>query len=82
MDFLQKYFYRVFELPLPRNAQKRAKKKSEKKKSGGLVGSSKVNQIYVEVRPLFFLVPLDIVIIDTHVIHTNTNTESICDLSG
>jgi hypothetical protein len=35
MDFLQKYFYRVFELPLPRNAQKRAKKKIEKKKVGG-----------------------------------------------
>jgi hypothetical protein len=35
MDFLQKYFYRVFELRLPRNAQKRAKKKSEKKKVGG-----------------------------------------------
>jgi hypothetical protein len=27
MDFLQKYFYGVFELPLPRNAQKRTKKK-------------------------------------------------------
>jgi hypothetical protein len=34
MDFFQKYVYRVFELPLPRNAQKRAKKKSEKKKWG------------------------------------------------
>jgi hypothetical protein len=32
MDFLQKYFYGVFELPLPRNAQKRTKKKSQEKK--------------------------------------------------
>jgi hypothetical protein len=41
MDFLQKYFYGVFELPLPRNAQKRTKKKSQEKKSrmvGGWVG--------------------------------------------
>jgi hypothetical protein len=30
MDFLQKYFYGVFELPLPRNAQKGTKKKSRK----------------------------------------------------
>jgi hypothetical protein len=28
MDFLQKYWYGVFELPLPRNAQKRTKKKA------------------------------------------------------
>jgi hypothetical protein len=39
MDFLQKYVYGVFELPLPRNAQKRTKTKSqEKKKSEGWVG--------------------------------------------
>jgi hypothetical protein len=39
MDFLRTYFYGVFELPLPRNAQKRTKKKSRKKKSdGGWVG--------------------------------------------
>jgi hypothetical protein len=39
MDFLQKYFYGVFELPLPRNAQKRTKKKSREQKSdGGWVG--------------------------------------------
>jgi hypothetical protein len=35
MDFLQKYFYRVFELPLPRNAKNVLKKKSEEKKVGG-----------------------------------------------
>jgi hypothetical protein len=34
MDFLQKYVYGVFELPLPRNAQKRTKKKSQEKKVG------------------------------------------------
>jgi hypothetical protein len=34
MDFLQKYFYGVFELPLPRNAQNVLKKKSD----GGWVG--------------------------------------------
>jgi hypothetical protein len=34
MDFLQKYFYRVIELPLPRNAQKRTKKNSREKKVG------------------------------------------------
>jgi hypothetical protein len=44
MDFLQKYVYGVFELPLPtwpRNAQKRTKTKSQEKKSrmvGGWVG--------------------------------------------
>jgi hypothetical protein len=52
MDFLQNYFYRVFELPLPRNAQKRTLKKV-KEKYLGLVCSSKVNQIYVEVYYLF-----------------------------
>jgi hypothetical protein len=31
MDFLQKYLYGVFELPLPRNARKRTKKNAEKK---------------------------------------------------
>jgi hypothetical protein len=39
MDFLQKYFYGVFELALPRNARKRTKKKGKKKMSdGGWVG--------------------------------------------
>jgi hypothetical protein len=39
MDFLQKYLYGVFELTLPRNAQKRTKKKSQgKKKVGWRVG--------------------------------------------
>jgi hypothetical protein len=33
MDFLQKHFNGVFELPLPRNAQKRTLKKKKKKKS-------------------------------------------------
>ena len=39
MDFLLKHFYGVFELPLPRNAQKRTKKKvkGEKKSDGGWV---------------------------------------------
>jgi hypothetical protein len=54
MDFLQKYFNGVFELPLPRNAQKRAKKKAKKKNVLGLVGSLKVNEIYVKVRHIFF----------------------------
>jgi hypothetical protein len=41
MDFLQKYVYDVFELPLPRNAQKRTKKqKSREKKVGWWVGGS------------------------------------------
>jgi hypothetical protein len=31
MDFLQKYFYGVFELPLPRNAQNVLKKQAKKK---------------------------------------------------
>jgi hypothetical protein len=39
MDFLQKYFYGVFELPLLRNAKKRTKKKS-RKKVGWWVGGS------------------------------------------
>jgi hypothetical protein len=38
MDFLQKYLYGVFELPLPRNAQKRTKKTAKKKKVGWWVG--------------------------------------------
>jgi hypothetical protein len=33
MDFLQKRFYGIFELPLPRNAQKRTKKKFKGTKS-------------------------------------------------
>jgi hypothetical protein len=33
MDFLQKYVHGVFELPLPRNAQKRTKKKKSRNKS-------------------------------------------------
>jgi hypothetical protein len=33
MDFLQKYFDGVFEIPLPRNAQKRTKRKCQGKKS-------------------------------------------------
>jgi hypothetical protein len=41
MDFLQKYFYGVFELPLPRNAQKRTKKKL-RKKVGWWVGGSEI----------------------------------------
>jgi hypothetical protein len=41
MDFLQKYFYGVFELPLPRNAQKRTKQKIQgEKKFGWWVGGS------------------------------------------
>jgi hypothetical protein len=36
-DFLPKYFCGDFELPLPRNAQKRTKKKSQEKK-GQMVG--------------------------------------------
>jgi hypothetical protein len=40
MDFLQKYVYDVFELPLPRNAQKRTNKKAKKKKVGWWVGGS------------------------------------------
>jgi hypothetical protein len=39
MDFLQKHYYGVFELPLPGNSQKRTKKKSRKQNSaGGWVG--------------------------------------------
>jgi hypothetical protein len=38
MDFLQKHLYGVFELPLPRNAQKRTKK--NKTKLGWWVGGS------------------------------------------
>jgi hypothetical protein len=57
MDFLQKCFYRVFDLPLPRNAQKRTKIKSQLKNHLGLVGSSKVNQIYVEVRDFVLRAP-------------------------
>jgi hypothetical protein len=42
MYFLQKYFNGVFELPLPRNAQKRTKKKIKKKKFGWWVGGSEI----------------------------------------
>jgi hypothetical protein len=37
MDLWQKHFCGVFELPLPRNAQKRTKKNQEKKLDGGWV---------------------------------------------
>jgi hypothetical protein len=40
MDFLQKYFNGVFELPFPRNAQKRTKTKVKGKKVGWRVGGS------------------------------------------
>jgi hypothetical protein len=36
MDFFAKIFYGVFELPLPRNAQKRTKKKVKKKIKWGV----------------------------------------------
>jgi hypothetical protein len=42
MDFLQKCVYGVLELPLPRNAQKRTKKKSRKQKFGWWVGGSEI----------------------------------------
>jgi hypothetical protein len=56
--FVGEIFYRVCELPSPRNAQerdKKIKKKSKKLKKSqenisGLVGCSKANQIYVGVR--------------------------------
>jgi hypothetical protein len=38
---LQKYFCGVFELPLPKNTQKRTKKKVNKKKSQ-MVGGSEI----------------------------------------
>jgi hypothetical protein len=60
MDFLQKYFYRVFELPLHRETPKNVLKKKVRKKSGGLVGSSKANQIYAEVRHFCFECPSDL----------------------
>jgi hypothetical protein len=41
-DFLPKYFNGVFELPLPRNAQKRTKKKNQEKKVGWWVGGSEI----------------------------------------
>jgi hypothetical protein len=40
MDFLQKHVHGVFELSLPRNAQKRTKNKFKKKKVGWWVGGS------------------------------------------
>jgi hypothetical protein len=36
MGFLQKYFNGVFELPLPRNAQKRTRKKVKKQNNLGV----------------------------------------------
>jgi hypothetical protein len=47
-EMFVKHFYRIFLLPLPKNAQKRTTKKA-KEMYLGLVGSSKGNQIYVEV---------------------------------
>jgi hypothetical protein len=41
MDFLQKHFSGVFELPLPRNARKRTVKKTREKKVGWWVGGSR-----------------------------------------
>jgi hypothetical protein len=38
-DFFGDFFYRVFELPSPRNAQKRDKKKSREKVGFGLVSN-------------------------------------------
>jgi hypothetical protein len=36
MDFLQKHFYGVFELPLPRNAQKRTKQNCQENQKIGV----------------------------------------------
>jgi hypothetical protein len=53
MDFLQTCFYGVFELPLPRNAQKRTKKKAKKKK-GRMVGGWVWNLANVRGGPSIF----------------------------
>jgi hypothetical protein len=58
MDFLQKYFYGVFELPLTRNAQKRTKKKVKEKKVGRWVAGSGIWQMYGGVRRFFLGRPL------------------------
>jgi hypothetical protein len=52
--FFLEFFCRIFLLHSPRNAQKRTKNKSRKKYLG-LVGSSKVHQIYAKVRHFFCL---------------------------
>jgi hypothetical protein len=49
IDFLQKYVYGVFGLPLElyRETPKNGLKQKAKRKKLGLVGSSKVNRMYV-----------------------------------
>jgi hypothetical protein len=49
-----RFFYRVCQLPLPRNAQKRTKSKCQEETKVGLVGSSEFNQIHAKVRRFFF----------------------------
>jgi hypothetical protein len=51
--FLQKYLRGVFELPLPRNAQKRTKTTSQEKKVGWWVGGSGLKQMYGGGRRFF-----------------------------
>jgi hypothetical protein len=58
MDFLQKHFCGVFELPLPRNAQKRTKKESEEKKMGGWLVPRKSIKYTPRSVTFFFECPL------------------------
>jgi hypothetical protein len=58
MDFLQKYVYGVFELPLPRNDQN-VLKKIKKIKVGWWVGVSGIQQIYGGFRLFAFCRPLE-----------------------
>jgi hypothetical protein len=52
VDFLRIFSEKVFDME-----EKRTKKKSQEKNVLGLVGSSKVNQTYVEVRQIVFECP-------------------------
>jgi hypothetical protein len=61
MDFPQKVFYGVFELPLLRNAQKRHKKKKKKKKVPSyLLHLVAICQIYIAFNFLFLRRPLGV----------------------
>jgi hypothetical protein len=54
MGFCKKYLCGVFELPLPRNVQKRTLKKGQEKKVGWWVGGSGIQQMHGGVRRFYF----------------------------
>jgi hypothetical protein len=78
IDFLQKYFNGVFELPLPRNAQKRTKKKSQEKKAGCRMAGGWVRGL-ANVRGIFLPAPRSVGLALVSARRAGTATAIGCD---